>query len=317
MDLRESQSGLRTSQQIGLRWLRAFVFEDWWLKLLALAIATGLWFAVTEQRSPATIHLRGVKLVFLPPEEMELSNVSRDEADFTLEGSRVALDQINVRDLAATVDLKSKSPGERVVRLVPETLTMDLPEGVRVKRIDPTQVALRIEPRVEKEVEVEPRLEGRLPEGYTLKGVSVTPSVVRVRGPMSSIKALTTATTETVSLQDLKEGFVDSRVAVDIPDQKVDVLESLVSVRIEIEARKSERTIAGVRLYASSEHAARGEHQPVAAVIYGPQLLIERLDANDLSIIMQRKDGGGEAAQPDLQLPAWAQGAIELRAVKR
>ncbi|MEJ7617110.1 MAG: CdaR family protein [Pyrinomonadaceae bacterium] len=289
MNLREPQSGLRTSQQIAWRWLREFVSADWWLKLLALAIATGLWFAVTEQRSPAAIRLRGIKLAFLLPEEMELSNVSRDEADLTLEGSRVALDQINVRDLVATVDLKGKSPGERVVRLAPESMMMDLPEGVRVKRVEPTQVALRIEPRVEREVEVEPRLEGSLPAGYALKAVFVTPRVVRVRGPLSSVNELAFAATETIALQDLKESFVDFRVAIDIPDQKVMALESLVTVRIEIEAQKSERTIAGVKLYASPEHAAREEHQLVGAVVYGPQLLIERLDAKDLSIIMKRK----------------------------
>lgn len=319
MDLRESQSGLRTAQQIAWRWVREFLFEDWWLKLLALAIAIGLWFGVTLQRSPSTIRLRGVKLIFQLPEEMELSHAARDEAEFTLEGSQAALNQINVRDLVAVIDLKSYKPGERVVRLIPEKLNLDLPEGVRVKGADPGQVAVRIEPRVEKEVRVLPRLEGSLPAGYVLKSVAVTPSVIKVRGPLSSINDLTAATTETVSLQDLKESFIDSRVAVDIADQKVVALEDLVTVQVEIEEQSLERTIANVKIYSSAEHQRRGEYQLMSAVIYGPQTVVERLGADDFSILMEEGNGSnGSIAQQKLQLPAWAQDKnLELRAVKK
>ncbi len=303
-------------QQVMLRWVREFLFEDWALKLLALAIALGLWFAVTEQRSPATVRLRGVKLVFLLPEELELSNVARDEAEFTLEGSRIALDQINVRDLVASVDINSYKPGERVVKLVPEVLSMDLPEGVRIKKIDPTQVAVRIEPRIEREVKVEPRLEGDLPEGYVLKSVTVTPSVVKVRGPLSSINELKAAATETVSLNNLNEGVTDSRVAIDIQDQRVASLESLVSVRLEIEERSVEKTFGEVRIYSDVDQQARGESLSGSVVVRGPVSLIQRLSANDLSVIMEKASDGGRSL-PRLELPAWAQGKIELQSVKR
>lgn len=320
MDLRESQSGLRAARQLAWRWSREFVFEDWWLKLLALLIAVGLWFAVTQQRAPATIRLRGVKLVFLLPAEMELSHVTRDEAEFTLEGSQAALNQINVRDLVAEVDLKSYRPGERVVRLLPENLSLNLPEGVRVKSADPGQVAVRIEPRVEKEVRVQPRLEGNLPAGYLLKNVAVTPDVIKVRGPLSRVNELAAAATETVSLQDARASFVDPRVAVDIADQKVVALEPLVTVRVEIEEQSAERLVADVKIYPSAEHQRRGEYQLVDAVVRGPQTVVERLGAEDFSILTEEGgDGAGAQQQQTLQLPAWAQGrnVVLVRVAKR
>jgi len=70
------------------RWLRALLFEDWTLKLLALAITLGLWYAVTTQRAPATKRLHDVPLEFLLPENIDIGNDPVDKVDVMLEGSQ-------------------------------------------------------------------------------------------------------------------------------------------------------------------------------------------------------------------------------------
>ncbi|MDQ1560635.1 MAG: hypothetical protein QOD32_3695, partial [Pyrinomonadaceae bacterium] len=71
MTLREME---RDAVQMGRRWLHDLLFADWGLKLLALAITLGLWFAVTGQRVPTTARLRKVPLFFVLPPDMEISN---------------------------------------------------------------------------------------------------------------------------------------------------------------------------------------------------------------------------------------------------
>ncbi|HVG39545.1 MAG TPA: CdaR family protein [Pyrinomonadaceae bacterium] len=232
--MRKTQSNTRTTQQILWRWTREFLFEDWGLKLLALGITIVLWFAVNEQRSPASLRLRGIKLGFVVPEEMELTGVNRDEVRITLEGSRHALDRLNVRDLTANVDVANYQPGERVVKLTPDKIVMELPDGVRLKEVEPNSVSLRVERRIEREVDVKVRFEGAPPPGYEVKNISVEPRRVKVRGPAGPAEALGEVATETISLDNHAESFTERQIAVDTSDPRVMALDPLVSVRVEI-----------------------------------------------------------------------------------
>lgn len=220
------------------RLLRRILLKDWNLKLLALAITLGLWFAVTGQRTPVTRRFRGVQLNFQLPNNMEVGNDASDQIDLTLTGAARDLDLINARDLTATTDITDRRSGERVVQLTPGRLKIDLPNGVRLERIEPGAIQLRLEPTLERELEVEARLEGKLPEGYGLQKVSVDPPKVLVRGPASHVNALTKAPTETISLDGRKESFSPQQIAIDIPDQKVVVLRAVVDIFVEIEPLK-------------------------------------------------------------------------------
>jgi YbbR domain-containing protein len=310
MSFREIDIKINSAAQLAWRWLRSFLLEDWSLKLIALAIALGLWYGVTGQRSLSTIRLRGVQLTFRLPREMEISSTPREEVEITLTGSKRALDRINVRDLVASVDLSNYKPGERVIRLSPDTVAMDLPEGVRLENIEPDRVPLRIEPRIEKDVEVEARLEGKLPEGYELVGVFVTPARVRVRGPETPVMNLDKAQTETISLDGRTESFTDSQIAIDLPDPKVVALDTIVTVRVEIREQYVEKRFAGVAV----RSAAGGEPRPAKAsvALYGPRSVIEQLRAEDVQIVLERDAEG--AIQPRLELPPQAAGrGIALR----
>ena len=58
------------ARRVVAEWLREIFLEDLGLKLLALVIAVGLWFAVTSLRAPATVRLRGVPLEFILPDNV-------------------------------------------------------------------------------------------------------------------------------------------------------------------------------------------------------------------------------------------------------
>ncbi len=189
------------------RWLRVVFVEDWWLKLLALVIALGLWYGVTGQRKPTTVRVSRVPLNFRLPGDTEISNEPRTDVEITLTGSKRALDAINVRDLIANVDVSDLRPGEHSVALTPERVTMGLPDGVRFGDIQPGSLTLRLEPRVERELEVEVKYSGSVAEGYELQRVTAAPDKVKVRGPASHVNALQKAPTEVIQLDGLRETF--------------------------------------------------------------------------------------------------------------
>ena len=215
------------------RWLRKIFIEDWSLKLLALAITLVAWFAVTGQNEPVKIRT-GVRLNLMPPQNLDISNDPPKTIDVQLTGRRSDLERVSTPNLVATVNLSDQKPGERVIRLSPDRVEMDLPEGVEIESFQPSTIPVRLEPVVEQAREVEAKIEGRPADGYEVSGVQCTPNTVRLRGPASHIDAIKKAPTETISVDGKTESFTLRQIAIDISDHKVNVLDSAIDVSVEI-----------------------------------------------------------------------------------
>lgn len=285
--------------QAARRWAHALLFDDWALKALALAISLALWFAVAGQRTPATIRLRGVPLVFLLPENVEIGNAPRDEVEVTLRGTKGALDALNVRNLVATVDLRGYELGERVLILTPERISMELPEGVSIEDVEPDRLPLRLERRVEREVAVEPHIEGTLPEGYEIRRIQVVPDRVKVRGPESHVEALQKVTTESILLNGRQASFTVPQATINISDAKVVALEPSVAVRIEIVERQEERRLSDISVEGAG---LRPEAARATVTVRGPRSVVASLRAEDLTLKLERGEDG--AVRPRLGGPA-------------
>ena len=308
----EVQSRTPRTQSTAERWLRRIFIEDWNLKLLALAITLGLWFGVTGQSAPVTVRMRGVQLTFRLPDDMEISNDPREEVEVTLTGSKRALDGVNARDLVAYVDVSDRKPGERVVQLTPHRVKIDLPEGVRVESIEPNAVPLLLEARVEREIQVEPRLEGKLPEGYELRSINITPQKIRARGPATHIDALQKALTETISLDNHKESFTAAQTDVYIPDPKVDLIDTVVNFSLEIGVQRVEKSFPNVAVRTSDGSTASPSSTGVT--LYGERDALAQLNAENLSITLTVDANG--SITPHLNLPQGMEGRAELRSLK-
>src|SRR5258707_15557043 len=172
------------------RLLRKLFVEDWGLKLLALAITVALWLGVTGQNKPVTLRVSGVQLNFLQPDGLEISNEPPSTVDVILTGSKDKLDRIGPRDLIANVDLSDQKAGERAIKLTLDRVKVDLQEDVKILGFHPATIPVRLEPVIEAAVDVDVKFEGKLPEGYEMTGVTVSPAKVRLRGPSDRINAL-------------------------------------------------------------------------------------------------------------------------------
>ncbi|HEX9918695.1 MAG TPA: CdaR family protein [Pyrinomonadaceae bacterium] len=295
---------------MGRRWLHDLLFADWGLKLLALAITLGLWFAVTGQRVPTTARLHDVRLSFVLPADMEISNEPRDRVDLTLRGSKRVLDAIKLGDVSLSYDASSYRQGERVVRLSPNNITLQVPDGINpeglvVERIEPGSIPLRLERRVERELPVEPKPEGKLPDGYELVGLDALPARVRVRGPESRVGALERAPTETILLDGRTGNFTATQVAIDIQDRKIIALDTVVDVHVKIAEAQATKRLGGV-----AARAADGSESLLTVEVRGPRSVVEPLRAADISVVFDTAGDG--TVRPRLLLPPNLEGRIEL-----
>src|SRR6185436_6545831 len=260
--------------------LRRIFIEDWSLKLLSLAIAIVLWLLVTGQNQPVTAHVN-VQLNFIRPPALEISNDPPRAVDVMLTGSRNKLDDLTSLDLVATVDISDQRAGERVLRLA-DKAQISLPQGVKVDGFQPSAIPIRLEPIVERQVPIEPKLEGRPPDGYQVYGVRPSKGSVLVRGPESRVNSLQKVLTESIWLTGHKESFTASNLGIDVPDTKIDLLDPVVSVQVDIAEVPVDRTFSGVRILNSD-----GTAPLLNITVSGPPSILDKLKAEDLQIGLQ------------------------------
>ncbi len=303
---------------LGRRWLRDLFLADWGLKLIALLITLGLWFAVTGQRAPATVRLRRVPLFISPPSDMEISNDPIREVDLTVRGSKRALDAIRAGNVTVNFDAANFKPGERLVRLTPRGVTLELPEeinpdGVVIERIEPNSVPLRLERRVEREVAVEVLTTGHVADGYELLGAQSAPPRVRVRGPESLVNELHKVLTETVTLDGRDSSFAAPQLAIDIPDRRILPVDAAVDVQIKIDEQQTEKRLSDVALRGGSVASSDGSTlwpATVGVTLRGARSLVDKLQSADVTIVLDR--GADGALTPRLLLPSEMQGRVKL-----
>ena len=286
--------------------LRKLFIEDWSLKLLSLAIALVLWLLVTGQNQPVSAHL-SVQLNFIRPPSLEISNDPPRTVDVMLTGSRNKLDDLTSLDLVATVDISDQRAGERVLRLA-DKAQLSLPQGVKVDGFQPSAVPVRLETIVQRQVALEAKLEGKPADGYEVYAVRLSKESVTLRGPESRVAALQRVPTESIWVSGHKESFTATNVAVDVPDAKVDVLDPVVNVEIEIGEHRAEKSFSGIT--ASGTDGARVQPSSASVTLLGPASLLDSLKPEELKVFV---DG---ASGPRIQLPPALNGKVFLKSIQ-
>jgi YbbR domain-containing protein len=291
------------------QFLRRIFLEDWSLKLLSLAIAIVLWLLVTGQNQPVTAHVN-VQLNFIRPQSLEISNDPPRTVDVMLTGSRNKLDNLTSLDLVATLDISDQRAGERVLRLA-DKAQISLPQGIKIDGFQPSAIEIHLEPIVERQVTLEPKLDGKPPEGFEVYAVYPSKGSVAIRGPSSRVNALQKVMTEPLWLNGHKESFTASNLTIDVPDPKVDLLEPVVSVDVQIGEARTERNFSGVNV--STSQGGKVQPATTSVTLLGARSLLQSLKPEDVKIVLET---AGQTLQPRLELPQPLQGKIVLKSVQ-
>jgi YbbR domain-containing protein len=167
-------------------------------KLLALGIATSLWYAFVGETElaasvPAAVQFQNV------PADMEVSADTFDRVFLRLKGPATRLNPGSLREVTVVLDVSHvHSPGERTFTLSSRNLR--LPAGVEASRIVPSQLRLRFDKRVTRDVPVEAHFSGPAPSGYRITGYNVTPQQVRITGPQTRVGPMRAVETDEIDL---------------------------------------------------------------------------------------------------------------------
>ncbi len=298
----------KDERQISFRRLFRRVFlDDWFIKAIALVITFALWFGVTGLRAPTTARLKNIALNLRVSNDIEVTNSPVQEVDLVVTGDKRKIDQINPRDLVASLDLTEVQAGDRTVQITPENVNVELPTGVKLEEVQPSKIAVKLEKVEEREIPVKSETEGSVAEGFEIYGTAVLPNKIRVRGPESYIKSLDSVSTEKINLENRNEDFTTQQVGLNVVNPKLTLIDTVVDVVFKIGEKRIERLfLVPVQTENKSGTAT--------VVLYGARSILDALKAENLQVEIVKAESGENSLR--LVLPAEIQGKVEIRKFK-
>jgi hypothetical protein len=123
------------------------------------------------------------------------------------------------------------------------------------------------------------------------------------------VNALQKVATESVWLAGHSESFNAPNVALDVPDPKVDLLEPMVNVLVEIGERRIEKTFSDVPV--STEDGGKVQPATTSVTLLGSPSFLEAAKTQDMRIVLV-----GEDLKPRLELPDLLRSKIVLKSVR-
>ena len=183
--------------------LSAFT-ENLMLKILAFVFALILWFFVMgeqklEKGFAVPLELRNV------PDGLIVTSEIPSLIDVRISGPRTVLLNLEPADLNIEVDLKGLAPGVTSFKRLDERFR--LPRTLKITRLSPAVVDVRMEKIQQKRVSVRAVFSGVLPENLKVKKIEIQPTHVTVVGAGSELKNVSDVETEAIEVTEVHESF--------------------------------------------------------------------------------------------------------------
>jgi YbbR domain-containing protein len=178
--------------------------HNWLLKLLSLVFAVILWSFVMgeqklEQGYSVPLQLQNV------PAGLMVANEVPSLVDVRISGPRTVLMNLRPNDISLTVDLEDLPPGLTAFRRLEERL--NIPSALKVTRLSPSFVDVKLERIKEKEVPVRNEIVGKPASGFRVGEVRINPPRVTISGAESELKDISEVGTEEISVDGVRESF--------------------------------------------------------------------------------------------------------------
>jgi YbbR domain-containing protein len=284
--------------------LRKIFLEDWLLKLTALLITFGLWYGVSVLSKKGTATF-AAQLVFRHSDDTVVMSAGVQDVRISVAGNDQLIGQLYGRkDLSVTADLTQTETGDQVVVLTPQNVSTNLPPGIKVDDVQPSRIAVKLEPLDKKDLPVEAALTGEPAAGFEVYSTTVTPAHAQVSGPQSVMETLSSVPTGAVDISGAKSDVKAGQMPIVINNPMVTVSNnSVFDVTVSIGEKRVERSFS---------LTANGKR--ITAALFGPRSILAKLKPTDIKVDIVKGDSGNDL--PQLTLPESTRNAVEIRDVK-
>ncbi len=245
--------------------VKRWVFDNWPIKLTALALAAILWAAVATQEE--TTHLVAVNLEVLPPEGRTLTG-ELPPVHALYAGTARELLKLYVRPPSIRASLPDTITGsEYTLELSVADLVISNGAAIRAQRIEPRTITVQLDDVVEQVVRVTHQVIVHPDSGYQMFGpVTVSPAEITIRGPKEQVERVEAVSTVPLVLERVSAP-VRRDVAIDTsPLGTVQLSVTSVQIFADIGAL-SERVLMGVPVVLRTDLPGQWSSDPAAVLV--------------------------------------------------
>lgn len=273
-------------------WHTKIHYKDVLLMILSLALGILVWFlAVGTDQMDASMELP-IEVLNLP-KSLVIYNQYRKEVSVTLRGPRGIIQEVRNRPPSLLLDLSEAKPDTIV--LSTESLSLPLPSGISVLRMQPASITLSIDKLVEREIPLTAITEGDVAEGYVLREIVLNPDKISVAGPENLVIQENTLKTYVINLSGLNHSTT-LPVHLDLSPEFMDLIgETTVVAKLIVADKFIEKRIRNIPInIRDTEHEVRVKPDSITAVARIPEKLISETPVLSMLFRASVNAGSGE-----------------------
>ncbi|HVM95543.1 MAG TPA: CdaR family protein, partial [Candidatus Acidoferrales bacterium] len=242
------------------------------------------------------------------PAQLMITSPRVDFIDVRVVGPKTLLGRIDRNRQSIAIDLSGVRPGPSVFRVAAESL--NLPRGVRLLRVNPAQLSMKLERVSQKSIPVRIRFVGKPAPDLEVADTKVSPDMVQVSGPASDIDDVHAASTEAIDLSKANAGTLERELPLESAGDYVAFSASRIAVQVRIEEVSVAREFKKVPLVVrNSDGDSSISPSSVRVVVKGPKQAVNDLDVGRLVAYVDAtgKRPGEYFMKPAVELPEGAE----------
>jgi YbbR domain-containing protein len=278
----------------------ALAGSNFGLKVLAVVIALGLWFAGhrdVERAVEVPVEFRNI------PSDLMVTDNRIDYVVLRLNGPRTLVSTLDADDLKLALDLDGAKPGSVSYPLASNSFSV--PRGVTIARITPPVVHLRLEPVVKRVLPVSIRFVNKPPFGYKIAETSLEPDRVSVQGPAEEVQRLVSVETVPIDLEESRSS-VKRKVRLSADGKPFSISPDQVEVAIRLEEEEISREFGSLDVEAKGVSGPYSVTPPsVYLRLAGPKHILGKLElgADQVYLNLKGLEPGDHVVPLSVSLP--------------
>ena len=182
--------------------LKKLLLNNISLKVGALLLSFGLWYFIQGEKEIDAFFRVDVQLSNRPG-NLVMTNKVPDSILLTVRGSQSGIKWLQEHPLPAyEIDLTETSAEPVLYRVFPTDF--NLPNRVRITRINPQLIELKLENEITKLVPIKPNLLGKSIEGFEIESSRIEPPAVRIVGAESEVNKIDHVFTSEINVAEIR-----------------------------------------------------------------------------------------------------------------
>jgi hypothetical protein len=281
--------------------IRSAFFDNMGLKALSVGVAIALYaFIHGADNDLRTLPVNVVAAMPPPSANRQLLTQLPNEVSITLRGSRTQLDALRTDDLGS-IRLDLKSGRESTIELDPDTIPsmINIPIGLAVEQVIPSQIKVRWDDVVSRQIPVQVARAGDPAPGFQMKGaIVIDPAEVTAKGPRSIVDVMQFVRSAPFDVTGLTDGTYRRPLPLDKPPNLVTFDPESVIATVEIGRELVTKQFPRLKVEVIGAPRATTNPATVTVIVTGTAADVNALVPEAIVPRVEPKTAGDDTSKP-------------------